>query len=142
MKKASVLFICLLFVGFAATAQRGGDGNRPDPKVRAEAQAKIMKVDLNLDEAQYQKLLALNLAQAEKATAKRAEMKDEMEAKREVMKAEREAYQAELKNILNAEQFKKHEEMMQERMENRGKRGENAGDRTKKSRGGSRNLRN
>lgn len=142
MKKASVLFISLLFVGFAATAQRGGDGNRPDPKARAEAQAKIMKVDLNLDETQYQKVLALNLAQAEKAIAKRAEMKDEMEAKREAMKAERQAYQAELKNILTAEQLKKHEEMVQERMENSGTRGDNQGGKAKKSRGGNRNLRN
>lgn len=120
MKKVSVLFMCMLFVGFATMAQRGGNGNRPDPKARAEAQAKIMKVDLNLNDAQYQKVLALNMAQAEKATAKRIEKKEEMEEQRAAMKAEREAYQAELKTFLTPEQFAKHEAMVKERMESHG----------------------
>lgn len=120
MKKVSVLFICLLIAGFSATAQRGGNGNRPSPEERAERQAKLMKVDLNLDEAQYQKLLALNLKQAKKATAKRTEKREEMEQQREAMKAERDAYQAELKTLLTPEQFEKHEAMMKEREEKRG----------------------
>jgi Spy/CpxP family protein refolding chaperone len=124
MKKASVLFICMLFVGFAATAQRGGDGNRQSPQERAERQAKVMKVDLNLDAAQYEKLLALNLKQADKASATRAEMKEEMKENREAMKAERDNYKAELKTILTPEQFEKNEAMMKERM---GKRGQGRG---------------
>lgn len=120
MKNASVLFICMLITGFSAMAQRGGGGNNQDPKARAEAQAKVMKVDLNLNDAQYQKVLALNLAQAEKAAAKRTEAKEEMQDRREAMKAAREAYQAELKNILTPEQMKKQEEITKERMENRG----------------------
>ncbi|MDP5120707.1 MAG: DUF4890 domain-containing protein [Spirosomaceae bacterium] len=133
MKKVSVLFMCMLFVGFAAMAQRGGNGNRPDPKARAEAQAKVMKVDLNLNDAQYQKVLALNIAQAEKATAKRTEKKEEMEEQRAAMKAEREVFQQELKGILTPEQFKKHEAMMKERQENRGERGNKPGNRKPKN---------
>jgi protein CpxP len=120
MKKASVLFICMLFVGFTVAAQRGGDGNRQSPQERAERQAKVMKVDLNLDAAQYEKLLTLNLKQAEKASATRAEMKEEMKGNREAMKAERDTYKTELKTILTPEQFEKHEVMMKERMEKRG----------------------
>lgn len=122
MKKLSVLFICLLLTGFAASAQRGGNGdNHPSsPQERAEKQAKIMKVDLGLDDAQYQKLLALNAKQAEKFEAKRVETKEEMKAKREAMKAEREAYKAELKKILTPAQFEKHEEMTKVRQEERG----------------------
>jgi|GEM_PF-1234715 Spy/CpxP family protein refolding chaperone len=122
MKKASVLFICMLLVGFTATAQRGSDGNRQSsPQERAERQAKVMKVDLNLDTAQYEKLLALNLKQADKASTTRAKMKEEMHEKREAIKAERDVYQTELETILTPEQFKKHETIMKERMEKRGK---------------------
>lgn len=122
MKKASVLFICMLITGFSVMAQRGGggDGNRQDPKARAEAQAKVMKVDLNLNDAQYKKVLALNLAQAEKTAAARTNSKEEMQDRREAMKAEREVYKAELKNILTPEQMKKQEEMEKTRMEGRG----------------------
>lgn len=121
MKKASVLFICMLFVGFTATGQRSGDGNRQSPQERAKKQAKVMKVDLNLDTAQYEKLLALNLKQANKVSTTRTEMKEEMHEKREAMKAERDAYQTELETILTPEQLGKHEAMMKERMEKRGK---------------------
>jgi hypothetical protein len=121
MKRASVLFTCLLITGFSAMAQRGNDGNRQSPQERAERQAKVMKVDLDLSPAQYEKLLTLNLKRSEEATAKRTEMKKEMEGNREAMKAEREVYKAELKIILTPEQFEEHEAMMKERMEKRGK---------------------
>jgi Spy/CpxP family protein refolding chaperone len=132
MKRASVLFICLLITGFSAMAQRGGDGNRQSPQERAERQAKVMKVDLDLNTAQYEKLLALNLKQSEKATAKRTEMKKEMEENHEAMKAERKVYQNELKTILTPEQFEKHEAMVKERMEKRGK--ERGGDKPQQRR--------
>jgi Spy/CpxP family protein refolding chaperone len=80
-----------------------------------------MKVDLNLDTTQYEKLLALNLKQANKVSTTRTEMKEEMHEKREAMKAERDAYQTELETILTPEQLEKHEAMMKERMEKRGK---------------------
>lgn len=124
MKKVSVLFISLLFIGFSAMAQRGGNGKAPSPQERAERQAKIMKVDLGLNDAQYEQLLALNLKQAEKASVKRAEMKDKMEENREARKAAREAYKTELESILTPEQFEKHELMVKERQ---GKRGEGRG---------------
>lgn len=108
MKKSLVYLAAGLFLSFGVLAQRSG--NRPSPKDRAERQAKVMKVDLDLNESQYEQVVALYQRQAEK-------MKAEMQDRREEMREAREAHKAELQKILTKEQFEKHEAMMKERMQ-------------------------
>jgi protein CpxP len=119
MKKLTILAVLLFAVIGSVFAQKGGEV-KMDPKVKAEKMSQKLKADLDLNEEQYNQLLALNLENTETREAHRAEMKAEMEAKRAAMKAEREAYAANLKSILTDEQYIKYLKARGERMNEHG----------------------
>jgi periplasmic protein CpxP/Spy len=107
MKKLTILTVLLFTVMGSIFAQKGKEV-KIDPKERAEKMSQRLKTDLNLNEEQYAKLLALNTEKAVKREAQSKEMKSEMDAKRENAKAEREAYTKKLKSILTDEQYIKY----------------------------------
>lgn len=134
MKK--VILLIVLMAGFTAMAQKGERGQKGAYKnmsaeQMATLQTKKMTLDLDLTQAQQTKIQALHLENAKKRKAKmeaRMAQKESGESKaltsdeRFALKQERLdaaiAHKAELKTILNEEQFAKWE--MQ-----RNKRGEN-----------------
>lgn len=87
----------------AQKEERVQKGERPTPEKRAEMQTKRMQEELGLDDAQYQKVYAINLNRAKQNHEK-------VDERRELMKAEREAYQKDLQEVLTPEQMKKLDE--------------------------------
>lgn len=146
-----VLIAIMLMAGFTAMAQRGergekghrGDFNNMTAEQMATLQTKKMTLDLDLTQGQQTKIQALNLEKAKKRKAKmdeRKALKDSGERpsrtsdEQYALKMERLdaaiAHKAELKKILNEEQFTKWEMHHKKRgahHKNKGKRpkGEN-----------------
>jgi selenocysteine-specific translation elongation factor len=98
MKKSAIVIAFLLGIGCVANAQKVDK----DPLKRAHQRAEYLKIDLNLNEEQYAKVLKLN----SDITAKREVERVELKAKR---KADKAAYDASMKSILNKEQFAEYE---------------------------------
>ncbi|MBD0852537.1 hypothetical protein [Maribacter arenosus] len=139
MKK--VILLVVLMAGFTAMAQKGERGQRGEYKnmsaeQMATLQTKKMTLDLDLTQAQQTKVQALNLENAKKRKAQmeaRKAQKESGEAKaltsdeRFAMKQERLdaaiAHKAELKKILNEEQFAKWEMHHKKRGEHRKDKG-------------------
>jgi protein CpxP len=123
MKK--LLIAVLLFVGVASFAQ-DADQKREKltPEQRNEKQLQKLTTDINLDanqQAQVKQLLAERSAKAEKFRAARQERKDsdvkptadEREAFKKEMMAEKDANDAKMKSILNADQYKKWQDIQE-----------------------------
>jgi protein CpxP len=120
MKK--VFLAAIMFVGLTTFAQDKTDKKqRLTSEQRIELQAKKMKLELDLNDKQVADVKKLLLEQNKKREAKKAEMKakkadkkkptaDEIYAMKNNMLDKQIAHKAEMKKILNAEQFKKWEE--------------------------------
>jgi protein CpxP len=120
MKK--VFLAAIMFVGLTTFAQEKKEiKQRLTPEQRIELQAKKMKLELDLNDKQVADVKKLLLEQNKKREAKKAEMKakkadkkkptaDEIYAMKNNMLDKQIAHKAEMKKILNAEQFKKWEE--------------------------------
>ena len=142
MKKVILLLLCM--VGLTAMAQRGENGQRNGmkdltPEQMATLQTKKMVLALDLSQDQQSKIQAINL---EKAVARKAKweerkaLKENGEAKKPTSEErytmqnarldQMIAQQAEMKNILSAEQYSKWEKMAQRRGKH-GKRKEKEG---------------
>lgn len=87
------------------------------PEQRAEAFTKKMTKNLSLDDAQQQRVKAINLDRFKQIEEARAAGKVERKGVGAKIKAINENYVSTLKGILTEEQFKKFEEMKQEIME-------------------------
>jgi hypothetical protein len=139
MKK--VILLVVLMVGFTAMAQKGERGQKGDYKnmsaeQMATLQTKKMTLYLDLTQAQQTKIQALNLEKAKKRKAQMEARKVQRESgetktltsdERFAMKQERLdaaiAHKADLKKILNEEQYAKWETQRNKRGENhKGKR--------------------
>jgi protein CpxP len=120
MKK--VFLAAIMFVGLTTFAQDKTDKKqRLTSEQRIELQAKKMKLELDLNDKQVADVKKLLLEQNKKREAKKAEMKakkadkkkptaDEIYPMKNNMLDKQIAHKAEMKKILNAEQFKKWEE--------------------------------
>ena len=118
MKKALFLTFTALFALFlAVNAQPGGPP--PSPEEMAKMETEQMKSSLNLSGDQLTRVEAINLKYAQKMgemfqagpPSDFAEMQKNMEG---IQKAKR----ADLEKVLTADQLKKYDQMMEERMKN------------------------
>jgi hypothetical protein len=112
---------------FAQGKKEGkGEREKMSPEQQVELQVKKMKLDLDLNDKQSSEIKTILTKQTEKRTAKRAEMqakkaevkkpsKDEMFKMKNAMLDEQIAHKAEMKKVLNAEQFAKWEQNKSDR---------------------------
>lgn len=129
--KSSVKFLAavtLFFAfSFAAQAQRGGQPLNPEQM--AEKQTAQMVENLHLDQAQADRVKAINLNYATKLQEVRQENTGNREAMKELSTAIRSEQRAELQTVLTAEQFKTYEETQAQKASRGGDKGGNRGSR-------------
>lgn len=123
MKKMifAAMAACCLMAGTTISAQQRPTRDRQPMTAEqlAKQQTERMTERLKLDDVQKQEVYKLNLAQAEKMQQQREERRNAdaqtREADREQMKQQAEAYDAQLKKLLSAEQYKQWSEQKQAR---------------------------
>ena len=123
---SAMAFLFILTV--SVSAQRGERGDRErSPEKTAERQTARLVEQLELDEAQAEKIKAINMMYAEKTMAARKAAREDEAAEREKMQAQlkpiREAQEAELLKVLTPEQAEKYTEIKN----NRGGKGRRGG---------------
>lgn len=142
MKKLAILALAL--ITFQANAQDKKEVKKErkekmmqlEPQEMAELKTKKMTLHLDLTEAQQKKVMALNLEQAKQRKAAMEKRKEAKEKGEKPTKEERLAFEnkkldaqieikKQMKSILNDEQYKKWETMLEKRArsKNRMKRG-------------------
>jgi hypothetical protein len=129
MKK--VIVAVLLVVGMTTFAQeRGEKRERLTPEQKVELQIKKLKLDLDLNDKQTADIKKIVVEQVKKRDAKRAEFEtkrakdvkptpEEMFQNKSQMLDEKIAMKAEMKKILNAEQYEKWQKIQAEKSENK-----------------------
>ncbi len=129
MKK--VIVAVLLVVGMTTFAQeRGEKRERLTPEQKVELQIKKLKLDLDLNDKQTADIKKIVVEQVKKRDAKRAEFDtkrtkdvkptpEEMFQNKSQMLDEKIAMKAEMKKILNAEQYEKWQKIQAEKSENK-----------------------
>jgi hypothetical protein len=128
MKKLILALALIMGLTTFAQGKKEGKGEREkmSPEQQVELQVKKMKLDLDLNDKQSSEIKTILTKQTEKRTAKRAEMqakkaegkkpsKDEMFKMKNAMLDEQIAHKAEMKKVLNAEQFAKWEQNKSDR---------------------------
>lgn len=113
MKKLGLIMALVLLSITGVFAQKKGKGQDK----RVEKQAQQLKTDLDLNDDQYNKVLALLSKQPPMERMGEGMNREEMKAKRDEMKAKREAMNAEYKAILTANQYAKFQEIQKKRNE-------------------------
>ena len=113
-------------------AQGPRNGNKMDPKERAERMTERMAKEYSLNEAQKKDLLEANMALTEKMANRAEDKKAEMEELRKEMQNNRDAYDAKLKKILTEEQYAAYSKKQAERQKKMGDRGPRDGQRRNK----------
>lgn len=111
MKSSSrILAIIALFltVSFTAFAQRG-ERKAPNPEKKAEKQTAQMVKALQLDEAQTSEVQAINLTYAKKMHEAMEGNKEAREAMKKIKDAINSEKNAEMKAVLNEEQYKSYQ---------------------------------
>ena len=123
MKKL-VLSVAFIAVGTFAMAQQNQRMQKMDPARMEQKRAdhmKQMQTDLNLSEAQVNKIKALQNQRMAERKDNAPQIQAERKAKMDQMKMKRDQNQAEMKNILTPAQYQKWEAMKKEKMQERGK---------------------
>lgn len=128
MKKVILAFALIIGLTTFAQDKKGNRGEREKmtSEQLVELQTKKMKLDLDLNDKQATEIKGILTKQAEKRESKRAEMKvkrkdgqkpskDELFKMKNSMLDEQIAQKAEMKKVLNAEQFAKWEENKSDR---------------------------
>lgn len=124
MKKI-VLSAAFALVGTFAMAQHSGKVHHKDPaqmEQRRDEKLKMMQNDLNLTDAQVEKIKALHEKRMAERKAMEPQLQAERQAKHDAWKAKNEQHKAELKQILTAEQYKKWEAKRDDEKERKDKR--------------------
>jgi Skp family chaperone for outer membrane proteins len=131
MKKLNLLFFVLIAIVSMSYAQPGGQGQRWSQEERD----KRLIEALGLDEAQQEKLTAINEKHQKSFTELREQMQDATDEKRRElfpkMREQMEARNKDIRAMLTKEQAEKFDEMQkqrEERMNNRRAPGERGGD--------------
>ena len=103
----------------AAVAQqpKHAGHKKPDPEKRAKHLTEKMTTQLSLTKEQVPKVYQINFDAAKKMIALKSDTTIEKKAKHERMKAIRNTQKEELKKILTPEQFKKGQEIIEEKKE-------------------------
>ena len=128
MKKVILAFALIIGLTTFAQEKKGnrGDREKMTSEQQAELQTKKMKLDLDLNDKQATEVKGILTKQAEKREAKRTEMeakrkegqkptKDDRFKMKNAMLDEQIAQKAEMKKILNADQFIKWEQNKSDR---------------------------
>lgn len=117
MKKVMLFALAFLAIAQFAFAQRGGgEGRRGgSPEEMANRQTARMAEELDLSEAQVEKIKELNLLYAKKMRELRANAGDDRTGMREKMGALFQEKETELKKYLTTEQFEKYKKLEAER---------------------------
>lgn len=139
MKKVFLAFALIIGLTTFAQDKKGnrGDREKMTSEQQAELQTKKMKLDLDLNDKQATEVKSILTKQAEKREAKRTEMeakrkegqkpsKDELFKMKNAMLDEQIAQKAEMKKILNADQFTKWEQNKSDRKKDFGNKMKNA----------------
>ncbi|GAB3237222.1 hypothetical protein GCM10027346_28530 [Hymenobacter seoulensis] len=129
MKKLLVLLAAFSLSAAAASAQttpvkaahakhQKGTKAAKTPEQRAEQKAKSLSQKLGLSAAQTEQVRQLNLARYQEMQAKRTQVASTADKKQghQAMKAGKERYEAQLKQILSADQYAKYAQLQQEKM--------------------------
>ena len=131
LKMKKVIVAVLLVVGMTTYAQeRGEKRERLTPEQKVELQIKKLKLDLDLNDKQTADIKKIVVEQVKKREAKRTEFDtkrakdikptpEEMFQNKSQMLDEQIAMKAEMKKILNAEQYEKWQKKQAERKEDR-----------------------
>ena len=126
MKQKNILLVIGLFISMMTFAQPPGPpGGQMDPAEMAKKQTKEMVEDLGLDEEQATKVEAVNTKFAEKmqemfksggGPGGSDEEREAMHKKMDTLHSDKDA---DLKEILTEEQYKKYQEIEKKKMEER-----------------------
>lgn len=140
MKQKSILLVIAVVFSLISFAQPPGQRGQFNSEEMIKQQTEQMVKDLNLNADQSKKVEALNKKYGEKMAQAFQNANDDREKRREQMQKMREDKDVELKAILTADQYKKHTEIEQKRIEerrqNREQRPGNQPDRRGAPRGG------
>jgi coenzyme F420-reducing hydrogenase alpha subunit len=130
MKKALVILAAFTFSVGAASAQTVPVKNRhprtaqagkaqKTPEQKADQKAKHLAQQLNLSAEQTEKVRQLHLARYQEMQANRAKYATagKTDARKQEMKADKAAYDAQLKQILSADQYTKYAQLRAEKAE-------------------------
>lgn len=128
MRKTLLLFSMLLFVGFAAQAQRGQGGQRGQrlsPEKTAEAQAERFQEEFGLSDEQYKKTYDVLLNTAKTRNEKLQEMRasGDRSSMRSVITELQEESDKKLKDIFTEVQWTAYEKWKEKNAGQRGRRG-------------------
>ena len=121
--KAATLFVFLLIFSIPAFAQPGGGQGRGRQMTEEDVKERVQRTadSLDLSSEQEKKILAIELEYFEKNREMRENFDPETsdrEAMREFMMKQREEREEKYAEILNDEQWKKYEQMMDRRRQN------------------------
>ena len=123
MKKL-VLGVAFLTLGTFAMAQQNQRMQKMDPAKMEQKRAENMKqmqTDLNLNDAQVNKIKALQDQRMAERKENAPQMQAQRKARMEKMQVKRDQHQAEMKQILTPEQYQKWESMRKNKMQQKGK---------------------
>ena len=123
MKKL-VLGAAFLTLGTFAMAQQNQRMQKMDPAKMEQKRAENMKqmqTDLNPNDAQVNKIKALQDQRMAERKENAPQMQAQRKARMEKMQAKRDQHQAEMKQILTPEQYQKWEGMRKDKMQQKGK---------------------
>ena len=121
MKKI-VLSAAFAVIGTFAMAQQTPMMNKKDPaqmEQKRQEKLKMMQTELNLSNAQVAQIKALQDKKMAERKQNAPQMQAERKAKMDAMKAKREQWNAEMRQILTPEQYKKWEAKKQQNMQNK-----------------------
>ncbi|MGZ5262454.1 MAG: hypothetical protein ACXWCF_01545, partial [Kaistella sp.] len=121
MKKI-VLSAAFAVIGTFAMAQQTPMMNKKDPAQMEQKRVekmKMMQTELNLSNAQVAQIKALHDKKMAERKQNAPQMQAERKAKMAAMKAKREQWNAEMRQILTPEQYKKWEAKKQQKMQNK-----------------------
>lgn len=113
-----VLGFAFAALGVFANAQQTQKIKKMDPAKMEQKRAnhlQKMKAELNLTDAQVAKIKDLQDSRIAERKLKAPQRQAERKAKREMMQAKRAKHNAEMQQILTAEQFKKYQEKQNDR---------------------------
>lgn len=118
MKRLSWLITVAIFAFSAsqAVAQQRGDRSMK-PEDRAKQMTERMKADVQLTDAQYEKVYALNLKQVQEMQEARKNAATQQSDRREAFRTMQKSREDELSKILSAEQMKQYREAQQKNAE-------------------------
>lgn len=122
MRKITLIVMVVLIGTTMSMAQNRGGQRDFNPEDMAKRQTELYKTELNLDDAQAEKIEKVLLASNKEMMAMRQEMQNEEDRTkiREKMTELRANREKEIKEILNEEQFEKYQKLMEERRSRRG----------------------